>query len=283
MQRLKSFADEKAGTLYLVATPIGNLSEISERTREILSQADLIACEDTRVSSKLLNHLGISKPLISHHEHNEKKATAQILSALNENKKVAVVSDAGYPLISDPGNFLVSQVLENGIPVVPISGPNAATNALVASGLPADHYLFYGFLESKSSHRKRELEKLKSFPYTMIFYEAPHRIDDMLKDCLEILGNRKICLCRELTKRYEEFIHGTISEVLAICDELKGEMVVLIEGYKEIKDPEAALKRTLKLMEQGMKIKEACKQAAGEFGLSKNELYARVLELRNEN
>lgn len=282
MQRLKSFEDENRGTLFLVATPIGNLSEISERTKEILGGADLIACEDTRVSGKLLSYLGISKPLISHHEHNERKASAQILSALEEGKKVAVVSDAGYPLISDPGNYLVSQVLERDFPIVPVSGANAAVNALVASGLPADHYLFYGFLEAKSSHRKKELEKLAEFPYTIIFYEAPHRIEAMLTDLLEVLGDRKICLCRELTKRYEEFIHGTVSEVISVAGDLKGEMVVLVEGFKEEKNLQAACKKVRELMDQGIRIKEACKQVAKETGLSKNELYQMALDARDE-
>ena len=246
MRRQKSFQN-KQPTLYLVPTPIGNLQEMTPRALQILNQVDAIAAEDTRNTHKLCQAYGIQKPLLSHHEHN-----------------------------SDPGQRLVKEAIENNFNVVSLSGANAATNALVASGLSTEHYLFYGFLDHKSSRRKKQLEELKDFPYTMIFYEAPHRIEDMLQDCLDILGNRNIVLARELTKIYEEYLRGSIQEVLEIASSLKGEMVVLIEGKKsETKsfDLEEALKQVQALVEEGVKTKEAIKQVAQKMNGSKNELY----------
>ena len=275
MRRQKSFQN-KQPTLYLVPTPIGNLQEMTPRALEILNQVDVIAAEDTRNTYKLRQAYGIQKPLISHHEHNQAASIPEILALLEQGKQVAVVSDAGYPLVSDPGQRLVREVIEKDFNVVSLSGANAATNALVASGLSTEHYLFYGFLDHKSSRRKKQLEELKDFPYTMIFYEAPHRIEDMLQDCLDVLGNRNIVLARELTKMYEEYIRGTIQEVLEIASSLKGEMVVLIEGkVSETKafDLEEALKQVQALVEEGMKTKEAIKQVAQKMNGSKNELY----------
>lgn len=275
MHRKKSFETSEP-KLYLVPTPIGNLQEMTPRALEVLKEADVIAAEDTRNSGKLLMAYGIKKPLISHHEHNQNTSIAQILEELENGKTVAVVSDAGYPLISDPGQSLVKAVIEKDIPVISVSGANAATNALVASGLSCRHYLFYGFLDAKSSKRKKELEELKSFPYTMIFYEAPHRIEAMLKDVVEVLGDRNICLARELTKVHEEYIRGTVSEVISIADTLKGEMVVVVEGNTE---PEKnytlddGIQKVDEFIKAGMKTKAAIAQAAKDFDLSKNELY----------
>ncbi|MBP3871534.1 MAG: 16S rRNA (cytidine(1402)-2'-O)-methyltransferase [Faecalicoccus sp.] len=275
MHRKKSFETSEP-KLYLVPTPIGNLQEMTPRALEVLKEADVIAAEDTRNSGKLLMAYGIKKPLISHHEHNQNTSIAQILEELENGKTVAVVSDAGYPLISDPGQSLVKAVIEKDIPVISVSGANAATNALVASGLSCRHYLFYGFLDAKSSKRKKELEELKSFPYTMIFYEAPHRIEAMLKDVVEVLGDRNICLARELTKVHEEYIRGTVSEVISVADTLKGEMVVVVEGNTE---PEKnytlddGIQKVDEYIKAGMKTKAAIAQAAKDFDLSKNELY----------
>lgn len=275
MHRKKSFETSEP-KLYLVPTPIGNLQEMTPRALEVLKEADVIAAEDTRNSGKLLMAYGIKKPLISHHEHNQNTSIAQILEELENGKTVAVVSDAGYPLISDPGQSLVKAVIEKDIPVISVSGANAATNALVASGLSCRHYLFYGFLDAKSSKRKKELEELKSFPYTMIFYEAPHRIEAMLKDVVEVLGDRNICLARELTKVHEEYIRGTVSEVISVADTLKGEMVVVVEGNTE---PEKnytlddGIQKVDEYIKAGMKTKAAIAQAAKDFELSKNELY----------
>lgn len=276
MNRQKSFEKSSQGKIYLVPTPIGNLSEISQRIKETLESADYIACEDTRNTGKLLQLLNIKKPLISHHEHNQKVSIPKILSLLMEGKNIAVCSDAGYPLISDPGSGLIQSALNEKISVISMSGPNAAINALVASGLECRHYLFYGFLDSKSSKRKKELEELKTVPYTLIFYEAPHRIEAMLKDMLECLGNRKICLARELTKIHEEYIRGTVEEVLEVCASLKGEMVVVVEGYIKIQEEfswEKAIERVNAYIEQGNKTKQAVNLTAKELGCSKNELY----------
>lgn len=275
MKRQKSFQN-KQPTLYLVPTPIGNLQEMTPRALQILNQVDAIAAEDTRNTHKLCQAYGIQKPLLSHHEHNQGVSIPQILARLEGGEDIAVVSDAGYPLVSDPGQRLVKEAIENNFNVVSLSGANAATNALVASGLSTEHYLFYGFLDNKSGRRKKQLEGLKDFPYTMIFYEAPHRIEDMLQDCLDILGNRNIVLARELTKIYEEYLRGSIQEVLEIASSLKGEMVVLIEGKKsETKsfDLEEALKQVQALVEEGVKTKEAIKQVAQKMNGSKNELY----------
>lgn len=275
MHRKKSF-DSKGPALYLVPTPIGNLQEMTPRALDVLKAADVIAAEDTRNSGKLLMAYGIKKPLISHHEHNQSSSIPEILEVLNNDKTVAVISDAGYPLISDPGQNLVNAVIEKDIPVISVSGANAATNALVASGLSCRHYLFYGFLDAKSGKRKKELEQLRSFPYTIVFYEAPHRIQSMLLDVGEVLGDRKICLARELTKMHEEYIRGTVFEVAAIADSLKGEMVVVVEGNTEPEETyslDDGIKKIEQYIQAGMKTKAAITQAARDFGLSKNELY----------
>lgn len=275
MKITKSF-DEAKPTLYLVPTPIGNLQEITQRAMDVLKDVDVIAAEDTRNTKKLLMAYGIQKPLISHHEHNQSTSIPVILDYLKDGKSVAVVSDAGYPLVSDPGANLVREVINNDFAVVSLSGANAAMNALVASGLSCVHYLFYGFLENKSSKRKKQLEELKEFPYTLIFYEAPHRIESMLQDVLEVLGDRNMCLARELTKLHEEYIRGTVSEVIQVAKDKKGEMVLIIEGKpieEESFDMDTAIKKVDEYIKQGLKTKEAIKKAATDLGCSKNELY----------
>ena len=265
-----------AGTLYLVATPIGNLEDMTFRAIRTLKEVDLIAAEDTRNTKKLLMAYNIQKPLISHHEHNQATSIPQILNHLHNNDSVAVVSDAGYPLVSDPGANLVKEVIKEDYAVVSLSGANAAMNALVASGLSCVHYLFYGFLENKSSKRKKQLDELKDFPYTLIFYEAPHRIESMLQDVLEVLGDRNMCLARELTKLHEEYIRGTVSEVVQVAKDKKGEMVVIIEGKpikEETFDMKTAIEKVDEYIKRGLKTKEAIKKAATELGCSKNELY----------
>lgn len=275
MIRQKSFECEVA-TLYLVPTPIGNLQEMTTRALDILQKVDMIACEDTRNTKKLLMAYSIDKPLISHHEHNQATSIPYILTKLEDGNSIAVVSDAGYPLVSDPGQGLVKAVIEKGYPVVPVSGANAAMNALVASGLSCQHYMFYGFLENKSTKRIKQLETLKTFPYTIIFYEAPHRIDVMLQDVLDVMGDRNICLARELTKIHEEFIRGKISEVLEVVDSLKGEMVVIVEGYVE-KEQELdwgkLFDKVHQYVDEGMKTKQAIQLVSKECNVSKNELY----------
>lgn len=275
MNRQKSFENEMA-TLYLVPTPIGNLQEMTPRALDILRNVDIVAAEDTRNSKKLLMAYGIDTPLMSHHEHNQQVSIPKILERLSNGESVAVISDAGYPLVSDPGQRLVQETIDRGFNVVSCSGANAAMNALVASGMSCYHYLFYGFLDSKSSKRVKQLEELKLFPYTLIFYEAPHRIEDTLKNILEVFGDRKICLARELTKMHEEFIRGTISEVLEVASSLKGEMVIVVEGHQkeeEIFDMDICIDRVNAYIDGGMRTKEAIGMVAKEMGCKKNELY----------
>lgn len=278
MIRQKSFENEKA-TLYVVATPIGNLEEMTPRAIHVLESVDVIAAEDTRNTLKLLNYFGIRTRLIAHHQHNEEQSANGLLELLRQGKNVAVVSDAGYPLISDPGSVVAKKVMEEGFNVVPISGSNAMLNALVASGMNTRHFLFYGFLKAQEKERIRELHELKYYPFTIVFYEAPHRIEKMLKSCLEVLGNRQICLARELTKKHEEFIRGTIEEVLEIVDDIKGEMVVVIEGCSEEKNPgedqaSPLVHEQIKTyIDGGLTTNEAIKRVAKELGLSKNDLY----------
>ena len=284
MIRQKSFENEKA-TLYVVATPIGNLDEMTACAIHVLESVDVIAAEDTRNTLKLLNYFGIRTRLIAHHQHNEEQSANGLLELLRQGKNVAIVSDAGYPLISDPGSVVAKKVMEEGFNVVPISGSNAMLNALVASGMNTRHFLFYGFLKAQEKERIRELHELKYYPFTIVFYEAPHRIEKMLKSCLEVLGNRQICLARELTKKHEEFIRGTIEEVLEIVDDIKGEMVVVIEGCSEEKNPgedqaSPLVHEQIKTyIDGGLTTNEAIKRVAKELGLSKNDLYKEYHEL----
>ena len=220
MNRQKSFENNQP-TLYLVATPIGNLDEMTYRSINILNEVNYIAAEDTRNTVKLLNHFNISTKLISHHEHNIKQSIPKLISLLEEGNDIALVSDAGYPAISDPGYELVKEAISKDINVVPISGCNACLDALVVSGIAPQPFLFYGFLDHLDKKKKKELQDLKKYKETVVFYESPHRIKKTLSLMLDILGDRNIALCREITKKHEEIIRGQISEVLSIVDELK--------------------------------------------------------------
>jgi 16S rRNA (cytidine1402-2'-O)-methyltransferase len=270
--------DGKLPLLYLVATPIGNLDEVSPRTLSIIKEADLIACEDTRVTSKLLNFFSISKPTISLREHNEVSEAENIVLKIKQGTKVVYMSDAGYPCISDPGSKLVKVALENGINVSTISGPNAGLNALVASGIDSDHFYFYGFLSPKDKERKDELKKLATREETIIFYEAPHRIGKTLKDMASILGNRKACLARELTKRHEEYIRMNLEELAQLDSEtLIGEMVIIVEGAKleakkELSDKEL-IAMANKFIKAGLSAKDAIKETSKITGVNKNRVY----------
>lgn len=263
--------------LYLIATPIGNLEEFSPRALHILREMDYVACEDTRNSGLLLKRFSLDLPLISCHEHNEEKASERILSLLSEGKKVAYMSDAGYPIISDPGQRLARRVIEAGYKVSVVNGPNAGLCALVGSGIPSEHFYFYGFLDSKPSSRRKQLESLKDFHDTIIFYESPHRIHDTLIDMASILGkDRRASLSRELTKTHEEYIRATLEELSQLEEEtLIGEMVLVVEGAKkainETTDEEIVnyLKETLRTM----KSKEAIKEVAQRYRLPKNRVY----------
>lgn len=262
-------------TLFLVATPIGNLNEVSNRCLETLRSVKVIACEDTRNTRKLLSHYDIHTPLISYHNYNEELAAGGIIEYLEKGEDVALVSDAGYPLISDPGYVLVNQVIERGFNINTVSGPNACLNALVASGLSVNHYMFYGFLNSKFSSARKELEGLKDFPYTIVFYEAPHRIKKTVELVYEVFGDRRAVIARELTKIHEEYIRGNLSELVNIGD-LRGEIVFLVEGKKQ-EEVHIGLE-TLKvevqnLVDNGLKTKAAISEVASKYKVSKNELY----------
>lgn len=277
MIRQKSFQNENP-TLYLVATPIGNLTEMTPRAIEVLKEVDIIAAEDTRNTMKLLSHFEISTKCIAHHMHNEYESAKGLLQLLDEGKNVAVVSDAGYPLVSDPGQVVVNLVVEAGYNVVPISGANAALNALVASGLPAQPFMFVGFIKGSESEKRKECLELSKIKQTMIFYEAPHRIKKTLETFLDVFGNRNVCLAREITKKHEEFIRGTLSEVIEVCDELKGEMVIVMEGCKDAVLTEdlpftVINEKIHNYIREGYSTKEAIKKVAKDHGLSKNELY----------
>lgn len=272
--------------LYLLATPIGNMSEISPRTKAIIEESEYIACEDTRNSGLLLSRLGFSKKLISCHEHNEEAASSQIVSLLKQGKKVAYMSDAGYPAISDPGSRLVANCLNNGIKVSTVSGPNAALNALASSGLDSTHFYFHGFLSSKPSERDQELQEIQSRKETIIFYESPHRIGKTLAALYEALGERPAVIARELTKAHEEFIRGNLKEFLALdVSSLKGEMVIIVEGKKEEKaiDEKAILNQLKAYLDSGIRSKEAIKKTAETLSVNKNQVYSLYLAAFKNN
>ncbi len=271
----QTFTNNKS-TLYLVATPIGNLEEMTYRSINILKSVKLIACEDTRNTKVLTSHYDIATPLLSYHEHNERAMCDKIISVLKEGNDVALVSDAGYPLISDPGSILVDEVLKNNFNVTTISGPCAFLNALVSSNMDLSSFTFIGFLDPKSSARKKQLTNLKDKKETLIFYESVHRIEDTLKDFLEVLGNRNITLARELTKKFEEYSRGLITEVIDSIDEFtKGEFVIVVEGNKQEQtiDDEFILKELEKLIQQGERSKSAIEIVASTYNLKKNYVY----------
>ena len=276
MNRQKSFENENP-TLYLVPTPIGNLNEMTPRAIDILNSVDVIACEDTRNSGQLLKHFGISKRLIAYQNFNEASSTKGIINLLSQGNNVALISDAGYPLINDPGQRVVSEVTALGYNVVPISGCSAFLNALVASGLIAQPFIFIGFLPPSTHDCVKKLRLYHSYPMTLIMYEAPHRIEKMLQSCLDVLGDRHICIARELTKVHEEFIRGTISEILPIASELKGEMVVVIEGNQDDYEKDIDMGQILNMVntsiESGMSTSAAIKEVAKQTGISKNQIY----------
>lgn len=279
MNRQKSFENDKP-TLYLVPTPIGNLSEMSPRAVEVLKSVDVIACEDTRTSGQLLKHFEIKNRLITYQNFNEDPAAKGIINLLSQGHNVALISDAGYPLISDPGQRVVSEASAMGFNVVPLSGPNAMLNALVASGLVVQPFLFAGFLPAGRTDCLKKLREYRSYPMTLIFYEAPHRIEKMMKNCLEVLGDRRCCIARELTKMHEEFLRGTIRELLPELAGLKGEMVVVIEGNKDDYSSDVDYGEILTMVNEavaaGMTTSAAIRQIASETGVSKNKIYELV-------
>lgn len=271
----QTYTNNKA-TLYLVATPIGNLEEMTFRSVSILKSVKLIACEDTRNTKTLTNHYNIETPLISYHKYNEKAMCEKILSVLEQEGDVALVSDAGYPLISDPGSILVDEVIKNGYNVTTISGACAFLNALVSSNMDLSSFTFIGFLDSKPSSRKKQLNNLKDKKETLIFYESVHRIEETLVNMLEIFGDRKICLSRELTKKFEEYTRANISDVIASLNEFsKGEFVIVVEGNKEIIEisDDLIINEVIKLLNEGQKVKLASETVANKYNIKKNYVY----------
>ena len=283
-------ANSPAGCLYLVGTPIGNLEDITLRALRILKEVDEIACEDTRHTQKLLAHYEIHKPLVSYHEHNELTRAPELVLALEQGAKIALVSDAGTPLVSDPGHRLVALCLRHHIPVVPIPGPSALLASLSASGLPNEEFLFVGFLPARSGERRRALERLRIEGCTLIFYEAPHRIAECVADAHEILGDRSACLAREVTKLHEEFLRGKLSEISTALQKRppRGEITLII-GPAEASDTRAHANsaqslsaRVNELMHQAkLDRKEALKLAAKERGLTKRAAYDEMVSGRD--
>lgn len=272
MTRSKTF-NNNAPVLYLIATPIGNLKEMSPRALETIEQMDIIAAEDTRNAFSLLANYGIKKELFSLREHNEIEASKKLLEKINNGKKVAYMSDAGYPCISDPGYLLVQEMINNGVNVSTISGSSAFINALVASGLETKHFYFYGFLPAKESEAKVELEQLKDIKETIIFYEAPHRIMKTLNLLKDGLGNRYVCLARELTKINEEYIRGTLAELIKLDEAtIKGEIVLIVEGNKDEKviNDDEIVARINYFIDLGLSQKDAINVVADEYKINKN-------------
>jgi 16S rRNA (cytidine1402-2'-O)-methyltransferase len=284
MWQQKSFDnEEQKGILYLVPTPIGNLEDISYRALRILKEVDFIAAEDTRNTKKLCNYFEITTPLVSYHEHNKETSGEKLIVKLKEGQKIAVVSDAGMPTISDPGFELVSAALEEKLTVVPLPGANAALTSLIASGLQSQPFYFYGFLNRQKKEKKKQLESIKNQQATIIFYESPHRLKETLNLMLEFLGDRQIALCRELTKKYEEFIRGSLTEVIgwANQDEIRGEFCLIVDGSKEEQMEETSWWEHLTIEEhvnhyisiKKIPSKEAIKQVAKDRGLTKRDVY----------
>lgn len=270
------------GTLYLVATPIGNLADITHRAIDVLTNVELIACEDTRHTRKLLQHYGISTKTISYHDHNEQERARQLVELLREGKDVAVVSDAGTPSISDPGFRLVRAAIENGLAVVPVPGPSALISALIAAGLPTDEFFFGGFLPARTNARRSRLKEVSSVPGTLIFYEAPHRLAETLKDAYEILGEREAVVARELTKLHEEIKRGRLSELAEhySTEDARGEIVLLIDRTVLVSAVANEAGSVASLVDQferdGLDHRAALKKAARELGLSRAEAYRRL-------
>jgi 16S rRNA (cytidine1402-2'-O)-methyltransferase len=268
------------GTLYLVATPIGNLADITHRAVDILRNVSLIACEDTRHTRKLLQHYGLSTKTISYHEHNEQQRAQELVQKLNEGEDVAVVSDAGTPSISDPGFRIVRAAIENDVAVVPVPGPSALISALVAAGLPTDEFFFGGFLPAKSNARRARFTELRSVPGTLVFYEAPHRLSETLNDALETLGEREAVVARELTKLHEEIKRGRLSELAKHyeSEEPRGEIVLLIDrnALEEVTANESVADLVDQFERDGLDHRAALKKAARELRLSRAEAYRRL-------
>lgn len=270
------------GTLYIVATPIGNLEDITLRALRVLKEVDLIAAEDTRHTKNLLSHYGIRTSVTSYHEHNEKTKAHALVTRLEQGENVALVSDAGTPTLSDPGFRLVREAIRFGVRIVPVAGPSALTAVLSASGLPTDCFVFEGFLSAKQRERREKLQRLGEETRTLVFYEAPHRLQESLRDFLAVLGDREVVLGREVTKVYEEFIRGRLSEVVAQTDRRKwrGEITLVVRGFEGESAPAEDLLRVeiQRLRRKGMRVKEIAELLGERFSFPKREVYRLALE-----
>ncbi len=266
---------DNSPTLYLIPTPIGNLEDITYRAINILKEVEVIFSEDTRVTAQLLKHFDIKKKLISSHNYNETMNYDKLLSYLKDGKNVGLVSDRGTPVISDPGYNMVRCAIENGFNVVSLPGTTAFVPAITASGLNPQPFLFYGFLNNKSSKRKKELEKLKRYPFTLIFYESPHRLNETLNDMYEILGNRKTCISREISKKFEEIYRDNLGNIIEEVKDAKGEFVIVIDGNYEEKtfDDLSIIEHVNLFIKEGHDVKEAIKLVSKERNIPKSEVY----------
>jgi len=276
-----------SGQLFVVATPIGNLGDLSPRARETLATVDLIAAEDTRHSRRLLEHFGIRRPLVALHEHNERERCERLIERLQAGESVALISDAGTPLISDPGYRLVRAAREAGVPVVPVPGPSALIAALSVAGLPTDRFVFEGFLPAKAQARRSRLQALANEPRTLVFYESSHRIQAMLADLAEILGSdREAVLARELTKQFEQIEGGRLDHLCQWLDadenHRRGEFVVLVAGAPAVEEEAGEVQRILEILLRELPVKRAAAVAAELTGRRRNELYRLALELSGQ-
>ena len=274
---------DESPTLYLIPTPIGNMEDLTYRTVETLKFVDVLFCEDTRETGKLLKYLDISKKMISNHEHNEVNNHEKLLEYLDKGMNVGLVSDRGTPVISDPGYELARFAIESGYNVVGLPGSNALIPALIMSGISPKPFTFYGFLNSKSSKRINELNELRTWNSTLIFYEAPHRVNEMLLDMLNCLGNRRISISREITKKYEEVYRGTIQEIIDQYIEFKGELVIVVEGYTSKHEYNMSLIDHINMyIDEGKSSKDALKLVAKDRDMKKSEVYDEYLKYQGK-
>lgn len=275
----KSYSQSNNGKLYLIPTPIGNMEDITLRAISTLKEVDVIFAEDTRITNILLTKHNINKKVYSCHKYSEEKNKEKIIKLLLEGKNIAIVTDRGTPLISDPGSVIVNYAIENNIDVISLPGPSALLPALNMSGLSNERFLFYGFLNTKEQKIKKELDSIKDLPYTIIFYESPHRLQKTLTIMKDSLGNRKISIAREISKLHEEIFRGTINEAINAYETVKGEIVIILEGKKEQIEKEINYELEVeKLIKEGCSTKDAVKQIATKYNISKNKLYNQTKE-----
>ena len=274
-----------SGSLYIVPTPIGNLEDITFRAVRVLKEVDLIAAEDTRHTQVLLNHYDIRTSVTSYHEHNERGKARELVEQLRQGRSIALLSDAGTPMISDPGYRLVVEAIRAGVQVIPLPGPSAVTAALSAAGLPTDRFGFEGFLPAKKSERRSALEGLKKDTKTLIFYEAPHRLKETLADMAEIFGDREVAIGREISKVHEEFLRGALREILATVEQqtVRGEITLVVQGATSGApvSEEGVISEIRQLAENGMRVKEISELVGAHHGISKREVYRLALRVKN--